>query len=153
MSVDGFMSRLNPVVMALLRSPLHGLASRGLLLLDVTGRRSGRTYTIPVGYQREGDDLFVMVSEARKKQWWRNYREASDVTLRLRGRLRRGRAVLLAPDSPAFRERAEQTLRRVPGMARVFRVDFDRRSGLTPAQLAQLGCEIAAVHITLAPEH
>lgn len=152
MSIDSLFSRLNPLVVAILRSPLHGLASSGLLLLRVTGRRSGRHYSIPVGYQRDGDDLIVLVSEARKKQWWRNYREPADVTLRLRGQERRGRAVLVAPESQEFGERAETTLRRVPGLARVFHVDFDRRAGLGPAQLEQLRNEIAVVRIALAPE-
>lgn len=107
MSIDSLFSRLNPLVVAILRSPLHGLASSGLLLLRVTGRRSGRHYSIPVGYQRDGDDLIVLVSEARKKQWWHNYREPADVTLRLRGQERRGRAVLVAPESQEFGERAE----------------------------------------------
>jgi hypothetical protein len=34
---------------ALLRSPLHGLLSGMLMLLSYTGRKSGRTYTIPIG--------------------------------------------------------------------------------------------------------
>ena len=40
---------LNPLLAALLRSPLHRLASKNLMLLTVTGRKSGRTYTLPVG--------------------------------------------------------------------------------------------------------
>jgi hypothetical protein len=42
---------INPLVRWLIRSPLHWLASRRLALITYTGRRSGRAYTIPVGYQ------------------------------------------------------------------------------------------------------
>jgi hypothetical protein len=49
MSVDGVLSRLNPLIAGLLRSPLHPLLSPGLLLLTVTGRHSGRATAIPVG--------------------------------------------------------------------------------------------------------
>ena len=150
MSVDGVLSRLNPVIAALLRSPLHPLLSPGLVLVTVTGRRSGRRYTIPVGYQRDGDDLVVMVSEARRKQWWRNYYEPGPVAVRLRGRDRAGRAALVAPGSDEFREIAERTLARVPYMRRVFRVpDYDRRAGLRSDQLDFLGEEIAIVRIRL----
>ena len=90
MSVDSIMSMLNPVIGAVLRSPLHRLVSPGLLLLTVTGRRTGRRYSIPVGYQRDGDDLVVMVSEARSKQWWRNYEEPAPIEMRLRGEQRSG---------------------------------------------------------------
>ena len=148
MSVDGILSRLNPVFAALLRSPLHPLVSRGLMLLTVTGRHSGRRYSIPVGYQEDGDDLVVMVSEARRKQWWRNYYEPGPVEARVRGRDRAGRAALVSPGSDEFRDIAEQTLRRVPYMRRVFRVDgYDPNAGLRPDQLDRLGEEIAIVRI------
>jgi len=122
---------------------------RGLLLLTVTGRRSGRRFTIPVGYQRDGDVLTVMVSEARRKTWWRNYLEPGPVELRLRGRTLHGRAEVVAPESSAFRELSERTLRRMPWLGRVFRVDYDRSAGLGEEQLAQLRQEIAVVRIAL----
>ena len=150
-SIDTVLSRLNPLVVGLLRSPLHALLSPGLLLLTVTGRKTGRGYTIPVGYQRDGDDLLVMVSEARRKQWWRNYQEPGPVSVRLRGADRAGRAELVAPGSDEFRAIADQTLRRVPYMRRVFRVDgYDPREGLRSDQLDRLGEEIAIVRIRLA---
>ena len=150
MSVDAIVSRLNPLFAALLRSPLHFLLSPGLALLTITGRNTGRRYSIPVGYQQDGDDLVVMVSEARKKQWWRNYYEPRPIEVRLRGHDRAGRAELVAPGSDRFRELADQTLRRVPTMRRVFHVaDYDPRAGLRPDQLDRLGEEIAIVRIQL----
>ena len=149
MSVDSLMSRLNPLVNFILHSPVHWLLSPGLMLITVTGRRTGRQYTIPVGYQRDGDTVVVMVSRARSKSWWRNYRERSPIELRLRGANVRGWAQLVPPRSEEFRIHAERTLRRVPGMARVFKVAFDRRTGLSQAQQEELGHEIAVVRITL----
>ena len=104
---------------------------------------------IPVGYQRDGGDITVMISEARRKNWWRNYREPGPVELLLRGRTLRGRAELVPPGSAEFRRRAERTLRRMPWLGRVFRVAYDRRTGLSEAQLAELGEEIAVVRIEL----
>ena len=149
MSVDAILSRLNPLIGALLRSPLHALLSSGLLLLTITGRHTGRRYRIPVGYQRDGDDLVVMVSEARRKQWWRNYYEPAPVSVRLRGRDRPGRAELVAPGSDEFRALVERTLARLPAMTRVFRIDYDRAAGLRPDQLDFLGEQIAIVRIRL----
>ncbi|MEP6463283.1 MAG: hypothetical protein ABJC62_07695 [Frankiaceae bacterium] len=40
---------INPVMRRVLSSPLHGLVSRHVLLLELTGRRTGRRYAIPVG--------------------------------------------------------------------------------------------------------
>jgi deazaflavin-dependent oxidoreductase (nitroreductase family) len=155
MDIDGIMTRANPLIRGVLRSPLHGLLSRGLMLLTITGRRSGVKYSIPVGYQPERgneDALTVMVSEARRKQWWRNFREPGAVDVLLRGRPRSGTATLIAPDSEAFRRCAERTLRRVPAMRRVFKVPaFDPDSGLTDAEADLLALEIAAVKIELDP--
>jgi F420H(2)-dependent quinone reductase len=148
-SVDGALSLLNPLVAALLRSPLHPLLSSGMLLLTVTGRRTGRRYGIPVGYQHDGEDLVVMVSEARRKQWWRNYYEPGPVSVRLRGRDYPGRAELVAPGSDEFCALVERTLERVPWMARVFHVEYDTDSGLRADQFDALGEEIAVVRIRL----
>jgi len=40
----------NTVIRPLLRSPLHGLVSGRLMLLDYTGGTTGRRYCFPVGY-------------------------------------------------------------------------------------------------------
>jgi hypothetical protein len=153
MDPDRIFSRLNPLFRWLLRAPvLHHLVSPGLLLLTVTGRRTGRRYDLPVGYRRSGNDLVVLVSKARRKQWWRNYLEERPIELRLRGAARSGRAAVVAPDAPAFRDAVEIQLRSVPGLSRAFGVDFDRSHGLTPEQLGHLASEIAVVRIRLDPD-
>ncbi len=147
--VDRIFSALNPLIRWILRSPLHRLLSAGLMLITVTGRRTGRAYTFPVGYQRDGETLVVMVSEARRKSWWRNFREPGVVGLRVRGRELRGRAELIAPDSAEFRQRAETSFRRMPWLRRVFGIDTARRNGLSDAQVAHLGQTAAIVRIGL----
>ena len=54
------MRLLNPFICALLRSPLHALVSRHILLLTYTGRRSGRQYTLPVGHVPDRDALMIV---------------------------------------------------------------------------------------------
>jgi deazaflavin-dependent oxidoreductase (nitroreductase family) len=151
MTVDALFSKLNPLIAAVLRSPLHGLLSWGLMLLTVTGRRSGRRYSIPVGYQRDGDTLTVLVSEAPSKQWWRNYSEPGSVELRLRGRAHSGKARVVRPGTPEFRRHAARTLERIPQMGRVFGIEYDARTGVTEAQFEALGRNIAMVQIALDP--
>jgi hypothetical protein len=149
-SADSFFTRLNPLIAGVLRSPLHWLLSPGLMLITVTGRRSGRRSTFPVGYQRDGDELTVMVSEARRKSWWRNFEEPAPIELRLRGRALRGRAEVVRPGSVAFERACARTLRRMPWLDRAFGIDYDRRRGLDEAQLEALGRQIAVVRIVLA---
>lgn len=74
--------RLNPLIAALLRSPLHGLMSRNLLLLTYTGFSSGRRYTLPLSYVTVDDRLYLCT---RSSRWWRSLRDRRPVELRLRG--------------------------------------------------------------------
>jgi F420H(2)-dependent quinone reductase len=85
---------VNPVVRALLRSPFHGLASGRLLLITVTGRRSGDSFTIPTGYRRDGERVVISVGWPERKRWWRNLRgDGAPVGLLVAGERLSGRAV------------------------------------------------------------
>jgi deazaflavin-dependent oxidoreductase (nitroreductase family) len=80
----------NPVLKALLRSPLHGVADGRLALITVTGRRSGREYTFPVAYRHEGDLVTIEVGWPERKVWWRNLVGGGPVRMRIRGKEREG---------------------------------------------------------------
>jgi hypothetical protein len=79
---------INPFVSMILRSPLHRMLSDSVLLLTFTGRKTGKRYTIPVGYTHEGDTLTLFSS----KSWFKNLRGGSTVVVHLKGRGRTGRA-------------------------------------------------------------
>ena len=83
----------NPFVSFLLRSPLHGLLSKNMLLITVTGRKSGRPYTTPIGYVQSGDELLIVSSPDRT--WWKNLRAGAAVKVHLQGRdlIGHGRAI------------------------------------------------------------
>jgi len=74
MNGNGFMSWL-------LRSPFHGMLSNGMLLITVTGRKTGKKYTTPVGFYRENGDLWVLTS--RDRTWWKNLQGGAQVALLL----------------------------------------------------------------------
>jgi len=149
MDYDRIMTRLNPAIVWVLRSPLHPLLSVGLMLITVTGRRTGRRYTIPVGYQRRGDEITVLISKARRKLWWRNYLEPRPVELHVRGRALRGEACVVPGPSAEFRAAMEGTFRRLPFMGRQFGIAYDRRTGLTDDQCQTVAGEGAVVKIVL----
>ena len=51
---------VNKTMKLILRSPMHGVVSKSMLLISFTGRKSGKTYTTPVGLlagRRPGDDF------------------------------------------------------------------------------------------------
>jgi hypothetical protein len=62
------------MVRGILRSPAHGLLSRRLILLEYQGRRTGRTFAIPLRYAEAGDaGIVALAVEPRRKQWWRSF--------------------------------------------------------------------------------
>ena len=65
-----------------LRSPFHGMLSDGMMLITITGRKTGKKYTTPVGYYREGDYLWVITSHDRT--WWKNLRGGAEIGLLLK---------------------------------------------------------------------
>jgi hypothetical protein len=85
----------------ILRSPLHRLLSDSLMLLTFTGRKTGKRYTIPVGYTREVDTLTFF-----GYSWWKNLRGGRPVVVHLQGRERTGLAEVIE-DRAAVLDAAE----------------------------------------------
>ena len=73
----------NDFVTFFLRTPLHVLMG-DTMLITVTGCRTGKKYSTPVSFFRDGDCLWVMTSRIRT--WWRNVKNGAEVTLLLNGR-------------------------------------------------------------------
>lgn len=73
---------VNPIVRSVLRSPLHKAVSGRLVLLIFHGRKSGKHYSIPVGYAQADERTLLVGTEGR---WWKNFRDGARVEVRLRG--------------------------------------------------------------------
>jgi deazaflavin-dependent oxidoreductase (nitroreductase family) len=82
---------VNPVVVALLRSPLHRLASKNLMVLTVTGRKSGRRYTLPVTRHEQSDGSLVVSAAGG---WRHNLQDGAEVDVTLDGRDRTARVMV-----------------------------------------------------------
>lgn len=50
-----------------------GFVRRGMTEIRYVGRKSGKSFEIPVGYRRAGDSIVIPVSMPDKKNWWRNF--------------------------------------------------------------------------------
>jgi len=85
---------VNKVMVGLRDAPLVGkLVRKGITVASYTGRRSGRAFSIPVGYQRKGDVINIRVMMADDKTWWRNFNgEGGPLTLELDGAEQTGHA-------------------------------------------------------------
>src|SRR3954452_21702837 len=86
----------NPMIKALLRSPLHGLMSKGIMVLTFTGRKSSKEFITPIRYARDGDVILCFTD----RPWWKNLRGGAPVTVRVRGKDIRGTATVVeAPEA------------------------------------------------------
>ena len=57
---------VNPLLSALLRTPLAGLFGKQLMVLSFTGRKSGRQFTIPVSAHVIDNELYALTGAAWK---------------------------------------------------------------------------------------
>ncbi|MBN2115814.1 MAG: nitroreductase family deazaflavin-dependent oxidoreductase [Anaerolineales bacterium] len=112
---------VNKTMKFMLRSPLHGIVSKNFLLITFTGRRSGKTYTTPVSYSRDGDYLYVFTHAT----WWKNLHPGVPVTIRLRGRDVQGLPEPVAEDKQAVAAGLMDHLQRSPYDASFYGVTFD----------------------------
>ena len=114
---------INPTMRLLLRSPLHFLMSRSLLLITYEGRKSGRRYTTPLRYTREGEVIRCFTSDTT--QWWRNLQGGKEVSLRVAGKDGKYLAQIIKDDKQTLRAELEKYLAQFPQDAAYHEVGLD----------------------------
>jgi deazaflavin-dependent oxidoreductase (nitroreductase family) len=135
----------NPMMMWILRSPLHGMLSGNTMIVTYTGRKSGKTYSTPVNYVRDGDVLWVV--SYRHRTWWRSLHDAK-VTVRVRGND-------LAGVAEAITEQQEVAdclmafLRKAPQIAKYIGVALDASGQPRPQDVAEAAKTRVMVRVQL----
>jgi len=81
-TLERVMGALNVLPKFVLRLPFQTPMSRRLILLSYVGRKTGRSYTIPVSYVEQGDALLIPAGGS----WKKNLENGVDVLIWLRGR-------------------------------------------------------------------
>lgn len=105
---------VNPLLRTVLQSRLHTRASKSLVLLAYTGRRTGQRRVLPVAYAERADGtLVILAGDAPLKRWWRNLRGGADVEVTLRGHRIAARADVLS-DHAAIRAAVDDYTVRFP---------------------------------------
>jgi hypothetical protein len=139
--------RLNPFMKRLLRSRFHHLVSGNILLITFAGRSSGRLYTTPVSYIREGET--ITVATPRACRWWANLRGDAVVTLLVAGRALSGNATVITDDQAEKAARIRRFLQLVPRDARYYRVALDASGMPDPADLERAAQEHIIILVRL----
>lgn len=105
----------NPIVTWLLRSPLHRFLDKNTMVITVSGRKSGKLYTFPVSYIRDGETLLVISQKDRT--WWKNLQGGAGVTVLVQGHTLQARGESYA-DTETAAKILLQILQRVPAYQR-----------------------------------
>jgi deazaflavin-dependent oxidoreductase (nitroreductase family) len=136
---------VNKAMKFVLRSPVHGMVSKSVLLISFTGRKSGKIYTTPVSYTQSGDQVTIFTHA----DWWKNLRSGTPVTLRLQGRELKGLAEPVAEDKQAVAAGLAAHLRKVPSDARYYSVTFDDHGNPRAEEVEQAVQSVVMVCIRL----
>ncbi|MFN2196785.1 MAG: nitroreductase/quinone reductase family protein [Anaerolineales bacterium] len=136
---------VNRSMKAVLRSPIHGVVSKSVLLITFTGRKSGKTYTTPVSYSQVGDQVVIFTHH----NWWKNLRGGAPVTVRIRGQELEGWAEPVAEDKQAVADGLTAHLQKVPSDAKYYGVTFDEQHHPNADEVAQAAQSVVMIRIQL----
>ena len=136
----------NEFMKVILRSPLHGMLSGSTLLITVTGRKSGKAFTTPVNYVRQGDVLTI--TSLRERTWWRNLRGGGPVALRLQGQEVKGSATV-AQDDPGVAAGLTTYLSQVPQYAKYLGVALDSNGQPCAQDIARVAQDRVVIKVKL----
>jgi hypothetical protein len=139
------MGLLNTVMRGVLRSPLHRVVSKSVLILSFTGRRSGRSISTPLSYLREGDTLTLFTSAA----WRKNLNGGALVRLWMQGREYNGWAETCEDDKQAVAAGLTRFLTQVSGDARYYGVTLDANKLPNPAQVNAAAQRVTMIQVKL----
>jgi deazaflavin-dependent oxidoreductase (nitroreductase family) len=136
---------VNQAMKFVLRSPVHGMVSKTVLLITFTGRRSGNTYTTPVSYSQE-DGRVTIFTHA---DWWKNLRQGAPVSLRIQGRDFQGLAQTVAEDKQAIAAGLTAHLQKVPSDARYYGVNFEDHGSQRAEEVAKAVQSVVMICVQL----
>ncbi len=136
---------VNSAMKFVLRSPVHGIVSKSTLLISFTGLKSGRTFTTPVSYSRQGDQVYIFTHA----NWWKNLRRDTPVTLRLAGREVQGMPETIAEDKQTVAAGLTAHLRKVPNDAGYYHVTYDDQKNPNPHEIEQAAQTVVMIRVQL----
>ncbi len=136
----------NPFMKAILHSPPHPLLSKSTAIVSVTGRKSGKVYSFPVNYQREGEIVWIV--SMRHRSWWKNLRGGAKMWLRLAGQEYEGWGEVFETKLEVEVHLGEY-LRLQPTYAKYFDVGFDSEGKLVAEDIATAAQNRVVVRVTL----
>ena len=122
---------INPPIKCLLASPFHGILSSNTLLLEFTGRKSGRQLSTPISYHLKDGAAHCFTNQSFV--WWRNLTNGQRVNLTIAGKNYTSIPEVVVDDTPRMESELAEFLKAVPRDAKPAGValDSDRKPSIT----------------------
>src|SRR4030042_5393218 len=136
----------NSITVWLLQSSLQGMFSGNTMVVGYTGRKSGKTYHLPVDYLRVGETLLTISYKSRT--WWRNLRGGAPVTILLQGQDINAHSEVIE-DEQGVAEGLKAFIVRNRSAARMFGVRLGADGQVDPESLMQAARNRVIVRTTL----
>ena len=116
----------NSIMEWLLKSPMHGVVSKNMMLISYTGQKSGQEYTTPVNYWQvsDKDEGLLLTTSKPDRVWWRNLKGDQPVVLQLRGKSINALATVVE-DVEEKGKLFRKLFTQYPGIGRYFQVALD----------------------------
>ena len=139
---------LNPPMRSLLRSPMHAIASDNLGILNYRGRISGRKFSTPLSFVRDGD--VVRLLSSHNTAWWKNFADGpTEVEVEIARKTYGGHAQVWSKDSDYLRSGVRQFLTALPRDAKVYGIRLDDERKPIESQIAKAADHVVLVEVQL----
>ena len=139
---------LNPIVKVILKSPLHSLMSGDIVLLNFTGRKSGRTLSTPVSYRVVDDSIHCFTDKVN--QWWRNVDNVDSIELVLKRKTLTGKPTVVSNDNDVITKAFNDFLTALPRSASFSDVRLNENKIPNKADVARAAKKLVFIEIRLA---
>jgi hypothetical protein len=114
----------NDFVKFFLRTPLRVFIGN-TMLITVTGLKTGKKYSTPVGFYCENGNLWVLT--IRNRTWWRNVKNGAPVSLLLKGKTVNGFAETELDECGVEKHLAEY-IQHIPMAARSLGIQIENKT-------------------------
>jgi hypothetical protein len=138
----------NPLVVWLLQSRFHGLASGSLAVVRYRGRVTGIERAFPVQYTTAGKEFVILVGRANQKTWWRSFRTPWPITLVHRGVRVAGTEVVVHGDTDEGHRLAATYFARFPRAGRPTGLLVRRGESLDPGAVSAAAAGLTLVRVS-----
>jgi hypothetical protein len=134
----------NQFMIAFIKSPLGGLFGKGLTVITLKGRKTGRELSVPINLIEDKD--FYTIISLRTRTWWRNLRGGAAAELLIKGEKITVQGSV-SESSDEVKQSLTQFFTNHANMAKYFKVRFNPDGSLNESDLDSAAAERVVIKL------